>query len=43
MSIGTIVGGVGGALLARRMDRNAVRRLVVVIGFSLALSLLLRL
>jgi hypothetical protein len=43
MSIGTVVGGVGGALLARRMNRDAVRRLVVIIGFSLALSLLLRL
>jgi hypothetical protein len=30
-------------MLARRMDRNAVRRVVVVIGFTLAASLMLRL
>jgi uncharacterized membrane protein YfcA len=43
MAIGTIIGGVGGAMLARRMDRTAVRRVVVVIGFTLAVSLMLRL
>jgi uncharacterized membrane protein YfcA len=43
MAIGTIIGGVGGAMLARRMDRDAVRRVVIVIGFTLALSLMLRL
>jgi uncharacterized protein len=43
MTSGTIIGGVGGAMLARRMDRNAVRRVVVVIGFTLAASLMLRL
>jgi uncharacterized protein len=43
MAAGTIIGGVGGAMLARRMNRDAVRRLVVVIGFALALSLMLRL
>jgi uncharacterized protein len=43
MATGAIVGGVGGAVCARRMNRDAVRRLVVVIGFTLALSLMLRL
>jgi uncharacterized protein len=43
MAVGAIVGGVGGAMLARKMGRHVVRRLVVVIGFGMALSLLLRL
>ncbi|MBI2187255.1 MAG: sulfite exporter TauE/SafE family protein [Acidobacteria bacterium] len=43
MAAGTLMGGVGGALLARRIGRAAVRRLVVVIGFGMAISLLLRL
>jgi uncharacterized membrane protein YfcA len=42
MAAGTIVGGVGGALVARRIGGDAVRRVVVVIGFGMALSLLLR-
>ena len=43
MAAGAIAGGVGGAMLARQIGRNAVRRLVVVIGFSMALSLVFRL
>jgi uncharacterized membrane protein YfcA len=40
MAAGAVVGGVGGAGLARRMGRSAVRRLVIVIGFGMALALL---
>lgn len=36
MALAAIVGGYGGAHVARRLDRNFVRRVVVVIGFSLA-------
>ena len=43
MSLGTIVGGVSGASLARRIGRDAVRRTVVVVGFVMALSFMLRL
>jgi len=37
------VGGVGGASIARRIGRDAVRRIVVAVGFVMALSLMLRL
>jgi uncharacterized membrane protein YfcA len=43
MAVGAIVGGVGGASMARRMGARAVRRIVVVIGFGMSLSLMLRL
>ena len=43
MAVGAIVGGIGGAMMARRIGRDAVRKLVVVIGFSMAASLLFRL
>ncbi|HYN64183.1 MAG TPA: sulfite exporter TauE/SafE family protein [Candidatus Limnocylindrales bacterium] len=43
MAVGAVVGGVGGASIARRIGRDAVRRLVVVVGFVMALSLMLRL
>lgn len=36
MAAAAIIGGYGGAHLARRLDRNLVRRAVVVIGLSLA-------
>lgn len=39
MSVGAIVGGYGGAGLARRMGQKAIRRLVIVIGFGMAISL----
>jgi uncharacterized membrane protein YfcA len=43
MTVGSVIGGVAGAGLARRLGRTAVRRIVVVIGFVMALSLMLRL
>lgn len=39
IAIGAIAGGYGGAGLARRVGREAVRRVVIVIGFGMALSL----
>jgi uncharacterized membrane protein YfcA len=42
MTIGTVSGGYGGAGLARRFGRQAVRRTVVVIGVGMAVSLYLR-
>ena len=43
MALGAVVGGVGGAAAARYIGRTVVRRLVIVIGFSMALSMVLRL
>ena len=43
MAMGAVVGGVGGAGLARRAEPRTVRRIVVAIGFGMALSLMLRL
>ncbi len=43
MAIGAIVGGVGGANIARRIGRDSVRRIVVVVGFVMALALMARL
>jgi uncharacterized protein len=43
MAVGAIIGGVGGAGLARRLGRQTVRRIVVVIGFAMAISLMFRL
>lgn len=42
MVVGAIVGGYGGAGLARRLGRRFVRRTVIVIGFAMAVSLLFR-
>ncbi len=42
MAMGAIVGGYGGAGVARRLGRTAVRRIVIVIGFGMALSLFIR-
>jgi len=42
MAAGAIAGGVGGAGLARKMGRTAVRRVVVGIGFAMSLSLFLK-
>ena len=42
MAIGAIAGGYGGAGLARRMGRTAVRRIVIAIGFAMALSLFIK-
>src|SRR5579864_2324314 len=43
MAAGAILGGYGGAGLARRLGRTMVRRIVVAIGFSMALSLFVKL
>ena len=41
MALGAIVGGSGGAAVARYIGRTAVRRVVIVIGFGMALSMML--
>jgi uncharacterized membrane protein YfcA len=43
LAIGAVIGGVAGAGMARRIGRTAVRRIVIGIGFAMALSLMLRL
>jgi uncharacterized membrane protein YfcA len=43
MAVGAVAGGAGGANMARRIGPRAVRRIVVVIGFAMALSLMLTL
>jgi uncharacterized membrane protein YfcA len=42
MSIGAVAGGWGGAGLARKLGHSTVRRIVVLIGFAMTISLLLR-
>lgn len=42
MAIGAVSGGYGGAGAARRVGRSAVRRIVIIIGFAMALSLFIR-
>ena len=42
MAIGAVAGGYGGAGMARRIGRVAVRRMVILIGLGMALSLFLR-
>jgi uncharacterized membrane protein YfcA len=42
MAIGAIAGGIGGAGLARKLGRTAVRRIVIAIGFGMSFSLMLR-
>jgi uncharacterized membrane protein YfcA len=42
MAVGAIVGGYGGAGVARKLGRTAVRRIVIGIGFGMALSLFFR-
>ena len=42
MMAGAIAGGYGGAGLARRMGSTAVRRIIIVVGFGMAVSLYLR-
>lgn len=41
MVAGQVVGGYGGTVLARRLHRSIVRRVIVVIGFVMALTLLI--
>jgi hypothetical protein len=43
MAVGALVGGAGGAGLARRMGPRTIRRSVIIVGFAMALSLMLRL
>ena len=42
MAVGAVTGGYGGAGLARRLGRTAVRRIVIFIGFAMALSLFIK-
>jgi uncharacterized membrane protein YfcA len=42
MALGSIVGGYFGAGVARRMGAKAVRRVVIAIGFGMALSLFIK-
>jgi uncharacterized membrane protein YfcA len=39
MAAGAIIGGYGAAGLARRMDRQTVRRIVIAVGLAMAVSL----
>jgi uncharacterized membrane protein YfcA len=43
MAVGAIVGGIAGAGTARRIGRTAVRRIVVIVGFTMALAMFLHL
>jgi uncharacterized membrane protein YfcA len=43
MAVGAIVGGIGGAGLARRLGRQTVRKIVIAIGFVAALDQMRRL
>jgi uncharacterized protein len=42
MAAGAVVGGYGSAGIARRLGRTAVRRIVIAIGFGMAVSLFLK-
>ena len=42
MVIGAIIGGYGGALIARRIGGAAVRRIVIIVGFSMAASMFVK-
>jgi uncharacterized membrane protein YfcA len=42
MAVGAIVGGYGGAGIARKLGRTTVRRIVIAIGFGMAVSLFIR-
>jgi uncharacterized protein len=42
MAMGAIAGGYGGAGVARRLGRTTVRRIVILIGFGMAISLFIR-
>jgi len=42
MAVGALVGGYGGAGIARRIGQRNVRRLVITLGLLLTASLLLR-
>ncbi len=42
MAAGAVAGGYGGAGIARKIGRTGVRRIVILVGFAMALSLLIR-
>ena len=42
MAVASILGGYGGAGAARKLGRTAVRRIVIAIGFGMALSLFIK-
>ena len=42
MGVGAILGGIGGAGTARKLGRTAVRRIVIAIGFGMAISLFVK-
>jgi uncharacterized membrane protein YfcA len=42
MALGAIAGGIGGAGMARKLGRTAVRRIVIGIGFAMAISLFIK-
>jgi len=42
MAAGAVIGGVGGAGVARRLGRKTVRRIVVAVGFGMAAALMIR-
>jgi hypothetical protein len=42
MAIGAIAGGVGGAGLARRLGRVAVRRAVIAVGLLMGVKLMMK-
>jgi hypothetical protein len=42
MALGTVVGGYVGAGTARKLGRTVIRRIVILIGFGMALSLFLK-
>jgi len=42
MAVGAIAGGWGGAGFARRLGGNTVRKMVIAVGFLLALSFFIR-
>lgn len=42
MAVGAVAGGYGGAGIARRIGRPLVRKIVIAIGFGMAISLLVR-
>jgi uncharacterized protein len=42
MVVGAIIGGYGGALIARRIGGAAVRRIVIIVGLSMAASMFVK-
>lgn len=42
MVIGAIIGGYGGAVIARRIGGRTIRRIVILVGFSMAVAMFLK-